>query len=515
MKSRIFLWTLLAIVFASCQSSHKQKVNEATEPHDTHEDTGELKAHEEVKFQYTSYSTDFEVFAEADAFVVGETANVLSHFSKLPDFKALEIGSMTIRLMVNGKEVTQTLDKPTRKGIYSFDINAEAAGKGTLTFQITSENKTFEVVVPEITVFASHEEAQEASGKVVISQTNTTVFTKEQSWKVDFGTDLPRNEPFGQIIKTTAQVQSSQGDEMIVSAKTNGIVMLSGNAVLEGTDVSKGKVLFSISGSELADNNISVRYAEANNNLGKAKSDYERATELAKDKIVSEKDLLNAKNQYDNAKAIFDNLNNNFSASGQSVKSPMGGFIKQVLVKNGTYVEAGQPIVTISQNKTLLLNAEVQQKYAAMLGSIVSANIRTVQDNQTYSLEQLNGKVLSFGKATNSDNYLIPVALQIDNKGSFTAGGFVELYLKTLTNAQALTVPTTSLLEDQGTYFVYVQVTPELFEKREVKIGATDGVRTEIRNGLSSDDRIVTMGAILIKLAQATGTLDAHSGHVH
>ena len=506
MLNKIFFWTLLVIVFASCQNSDKKKVNESIDSHETHE---------EVKFQYTAYSTDFEVFAEADAFVVGETANVLSHFSKLPDFRALEIGSMTIRLMVNGKEVSQTLDKPTRKGIYSFDIKAETAGKGSLEFVIQSDNETFEVVVPEVTVFAEHQEAYEAAENVVVSKTNTTVFTKEQSWKVDFGTDFPRNEPFGQIIKTTAQVQSSQGDEIIVSAKTNGIVMLSGNVVLEGTDVSKGKALFSISGSEMADNNISVRYAEAKNNLEKAKADFDRSTELAKDKIVSTKDLLSAKNQYDNAKAIFDNLNTNFSASGQSVKSPMSGFVKQVLVKNGAYVEAGQPIVIVAQNKTHLLNAEVQQKYASMLGSIASANIRTVQDNQTYSLEQLNGKVLSFGKATNSDNFLIPVALQIDNIGNFTAGGFVEVYLKTLTNTLALTVPTIALLEDQGTFYVYVQVTPELFEKREVKIGATDGLRTEIRAGLNSAERIVTNGAILIKLAQATGTLDAHSGHVH
>ena len=499
MKNKILI-AMLALALTGCNGKQTAEQHEE---------------HEEVKFQYTAYSADFEVFAEADAFVIGETANVLSHFSRLPDFKALESGSMTIRLIVNGKEVSQTLDQPTRKGIYSFDILPETAGKGSLKFEITNENGSFEVLVPEVTVFAEHREALEASEKVVISQTNTTVFTKEQSWKVDFATDFPRNEPFGQIIKTTAQVQSSQGDEIIVSAKTNGMVMISGNAVLEGKDVSKGQTLFSISGSEMADNNISVRYAEAKNNLEKAKADFERSTELAKDKIVSAKDLLSAKNQYDNAKAVFDNLNTNFSASGQSVKSPMSGFVKQVLVKNGAYVAAGQPIVIVAQNKTLLLNAEVQQKYASMLGSIVSANIRTVQDNQTYSLEQLNGKVLSFGKATNSDNFLIPVALQIDNIGSFTAGGFVEVYLKTITNTLALTVPTTSLLEDQGAFFVYVQATPELFEKREVKIGATDGVRTEIKTGLNSIERVVTKGAILIKLAEATGTLDAHSGHVH
>ena len=500
MKNKIFLIAILAFILASCNHNH---------------DTDNYKEHEDAKIQITAYSSDFELFAEADAFVIGKTSNVLSHFSKLPDFKALERGSMTIRLIVNGKETAKTLQKPTRKGIYSFYIKPETTGTGQILFDIKTEKRNFQVIVPDITVYSTEEEAYEVAEELVISKTNTTVFTKEQSWKIDYSSDFPKKEPFGQVIKTTAQVQSAQSDEIIVSAKTNGIVILSNNNILEGKEVSKGQVLFSISSSELADNNISVRYAEAKNNFEKAKSDYERAKELAKDKIVSEKDLFNAKNQYDNTKAIYNNLNKNFNSTGQNVLSPMNGFIKQIFVKNGTYVVAGRQIATISQNKTLILSAEVQQKYALILGAINSANIRTLHDNQTYSLEQLNGRVLSFGKSTNNYNYLIPVKLQIDNKGGFTSGSFVEIYLKTLTNSEALTVPNTALLEDQGSYFVYVQTTPELFEKREVKIGVTDGLKTEIIKGIAYNERIVTKGAILIKLAQATGTLDAHSGHVH
>lgn len=66
-----------------------------------------------------------------------------------------------------------------------------------------------------------------------------------------------------------------------------------------------------------------------------------------------------------------------------------------------------------------------------------------------------------------------------------------------------------------GNYFVYVQLTPEFFEKREVKIGDTDGVRTAILSGLNESERVVSKGAILVKLAQSTGALDAHAGHVH
>jgi hypothetical protein len=85
----------------------------------------------------------------------------------------------------------------------------------------------------------------------------------------------------------------------------------------------------------------------------------------------------------------------------------------------------------------------------------------------------------------------------------------------TVTNSEALTLPNSAMIEEQGNYFLFVQVTPELFEKREIKTGATDGIKTEIVKGITADERVVTKGAILIRLAQATGTLDAHSGHVH
>jgi len=112
--------------------------------------------------------------------------------------------------------------------------------------------------------------------------------------------------------------------------------------IVEGKSVNSGQVLFSVSGKGFADNNSSVRYMEAKNNYEKAKSDYERTKELAKDKIVSERELLNAKNQYENARIIYNNLNDNFDATGQKVTSSVNGYIKHMYVKNGEHVEPGQ-----------------------------------------------------------------------------------------------------------------------------------------------------------------------------
>ena len=69
--------------------------------------------------------------------------------------------------------------------------------------------------------------------------------------------------------------------------------------------------------------------------------------------------------------------------------------------------------------------------------------------------------------------------------------------------------------EEMGTYFVFVQLTPELFDKRYVKIGATDALHTTILEGIMPNDRIVTKGAVQLKLQQSSGTVDPHAGHNH
>lgn len=501
MKLMKFVIAFLAVISAGCNTGSK-KVTDAP-------------VYEDVKIRLTSYSSHLELFAEADPFVAGETSNVLAHFTYLEDFKAIDSAVITMRLIIGDNEITRALDKPVRKGIYSFDISPVVTGDGKVVFEVKEPSREVDVLELPVTVYSDKKAGDTEAEKTEPSGTNAIVFTKEQSWKVDFSTDQPVMKPFGQVIKTTAQVQSAPDDEITVAAKTNGVVIFSGSKVLEGQSVSAGQSLFTVSGAGMADNNSALRYSEALNNYQKAKADYERQAELAKEKIVSEKELLSTKNEYDNAAAIYEMLKKNFNASGQVVSCPSSGFVKQLFVTNGQYVEAGQPMISVSKNKTIILKAGVPQKYYPVLNDIVSANIRIPGTNKTYTLEQLNGKVISHGRNADNDNYLIPVVLQINNVSDFIPGGFAEVFLKTMSNTNAMTVPNASLLEEQGIYFVLVQITPEMFEKREVIVGPTDGLRSEITAGLSSSERIVTRGAILVKLAQASGTLDAHSGHVH
>lgn len=471
--------------------------------------------HEGPKVLLTVYNDEFELFAEADPLVSGASSNILSHFTLLTDFKPFASGSVTLKLTVNGQTIEETAENPVRTGIYSFDVTPAGAGKGTMEFLLRSETGESRIVVPEVMVYQDAGEAEADVEKNAAGQANTTSFTKEQSWKIDFSTGYAVHEPFGQVIKTTAVVQPAPGDESVVTARSGGAVTYTGKNILEGTAVSRGQTLLIIRGSGFAEDNSDVRFAEAQNNYEQAKADYDRAMLLAADKIVSDKQLIEAKTRYENARSVFENLKQNFSRAGQAVTSPMAGYVRQLLVENGQHVEAGQPLMVISQNSTVLLRAEVQQRYARFLNSISTAAIRCADDSKTYTLEELGGKILSVGKAATADSYLIPVSVEVKNIAGFVPGSFVEVWLKTVTDATALTVPNSALIEEQGAFFVFVQVTPEKFEKRFVKTGATDGIRTEVTDGLKDDERIVTKGAIVVKLAQATGTLDAHSGHVH
>lgn len=340
-------------------------------------------------------------------------------------------------------------------------------------------------------------------------------FTEEQSSIIDFATAEVSKEKFGRVIKTTAQVVSAAGDEQVAASRASGIVRFAGGDIVEGASVKKGQRLFTIESSGMADGNMNVRYQEADANYQAAKAEYERKAELAKDRIVSQAELERSRAAYEGAKAAYDNLKGNFSPSGAVVCAPMSGYIKNIGVQNGGYVEAGQAVVTISQNKDLYLRAELSPRYYASLRNIKTANIELPDGGGVYTLEELKGAFVNYGKASDSQNPLIPVTFRIQNCGNLIAGSFVKLYIVSEAEEEVIAVDNGGIVEEMGNNFVFVKIAPELFEKRMVTLGGTDGKRTVVTSGLKEGEIVVTKGAMMVKMAQGASALDPHAGHVH
>ena len=76
-------------------------------------------------------------------------------------------------------------------------------------------------------------------------------------------------------------------------------------------------------------------------------------------------------------------------------------------------------------------------------------------------------------------------------------------------------LPNTAIVEEMGIYCVFVQTCVDSFEKRLITKGVTDGYNTQILKGVEAGDKVVSKGAINVKLAQGSAALDPHAGHVH
>lgn len=315
---------------------------------------------------------------------------------------------------------------------------------------------------------------------------------------------------FNQVIKTSGQVLAAQGDEAVAVATVAGVVSFS-NKVTEGMGVGKGSPLLTVSAKNLADGDPIQKARIA---YEAALKEYERMKPLAESKIVSEKEFLQAAQTYESARISYEAMSKNHSAGGQAIVSPIGGYIKSILVKEGDYVELGQPLMSITQNRRLFLRAEVSEKYYAHLAHITSANFRTPYNNKVYRLDELNGRLLSFGKSAGDNSYYVPVTFEFDNKGDILPGSFVEIFLLSAPMHDVLSLPVTAIVEEQGSYFVYLEQDDASYEKREVKLGADNGERVQVVGGIHAGERIVTEGAYRVKLASASNVIPGHS-HEH
>lgn len=315
---------------------------------------------------------------------------------------------------------------------------------------------------------------------------------------------------FHQVIKTSGQVLAAQGNESTVVATVAGVVSF-GNKLLEGMDVSRGATLVTVSAGTMIDGDPVQKARVA---YEAAKAEYERMKPLAEKQIVSQKEFIQAQQNYENARISYETIGRNHSPRGQAITSPIAGFVKSIFVKEGEYVEVGRPLVSITQNRRLFLRAEVSEKYYAQLHNISSANFRTPYDDTVYQLSQLGGRLLSVGKSSDENTFYVPVTFEFDNKGGILPGSFVEIFLLSSPMDRVISVPATALIEEQGSFFVFLHVDDDSYTKREVTLGFNDGQNIQIRSGIGSGDRVVIHGAYQIKLATASNAMPAHS-HEH
>lgn len=355
-----------------------------------------------------------------------------------------------------------------------------------------------------------HDHEAEIHAEEKTAHSDEIVLTPEKAKAAGVEAEVIHPGAFREVIQAGGQILSAQGQEATVVAASSGVVSFS-RKIAEGIEVGKDSELLSVSAEHIQEGDP-VRKAKVA--YEKAKEEYERAEKLVGSQIVSQKEFAALREAYQNARLTYEALLPSKSGKGVAVKAPIGGFVKNCLVKEGDYVTVGQPLMTVTQMRRLVLKADVSERYYAQLPRIVSANFKTPYNNKVYCLENLGGKVLSFGKSSGDTSYYVPVTFEFDNRGDMVPGAFVEVFLLSGERQGVISLPESALTEEQGLYFVYLKLDDECYKKQEVQLGTSNGERVEILSGLKDGDTVVTRGAIHVKLAAASNAIPAHS-HNH
>ncbi len=499
----IFVYAL-SMAFINCGGHSHEHTHEHSHEHSHEGHDHSVDSHEPLNI--TAYGDSIELFAEVGKLHAGEETFILAHVTNLNNYKPIDADEVTFVLSVAGTNV-KSVAKKVSPGIYRCTIKPEKGGEGYIVCKASSHE-----AVAAVTVFdaAHHHHADEAGHA---HGSNMVTFPKEQSWMIDFATEKVAARPVNRVVKGAARVSNAPENITTIVAATSGKVHYN-SAVAIGRTVRAGESLFIMETGDVADDNAAIKYAEAESRYNYAKAEYQRKAELVKTKIVSLSEFQSVEAAYLQAKAVYENLNKNFKGGKMLLKSPSAGYISDISVASGDYVAEGTPLATLQRDGELQLFCEVSVRHAEALRNVTDANIE-LNDGTCYSLAQAGGRIVGIGRGIQNDCNMIPVTVMVKNLKGVVPGNVVNMYLVAPSDESAIVVPRTALVEEMGRFFVFVQHTPIMFEKRLVTLGTNDGKSVQILSGIAEGERVVTNGAVSLKLAQGAGALDPHAGHVH
>ena len=175
--------------------------------------------------------------------------------------------------------------------------------------------------------------------------------------------------------------------------------------------------------------------------------------------------------------------------SETTVRAPFMGAIESRLVATGTYVQAGQPLMSIAKTSVLRFRGSVPERFAQQLKSgmqlvlafDLSDQVRTVSITRiSPSLDQVNRSLVFEAKIDNQD-------------GTLRSGLFSEGVIQIHPEAMAIVIPTSALVRFAGVDKVWKIVDGKLKEQ-VVGLGRQKAGWIEVQTGLAIGDRLLVEG---------------------
>jgi RND family efflux transporter MFP subunit len=456
----------------------------------------------------TAWTDQVEWFFEHPPMVAGEEGGSWGvHATDMATFKPLLEGTLLLRFRSASGEIFEfTAEGPSSPGIFSPEPVLPTAGTYALTMVIRSQVATDTLMVPSIMVYANTAslppaEADDGGG---------ITFLKEQQWVIPFSIAEAAVRQVRGSVEVPGTIAAPNNGLAEVATPVSGLVLPEHNPMVPapGQWVRRGQTLAVISPSD-REGSYAVQRAE----VDRLEAEVARLERLYEAEAVPRKRLDDARRDLGVAGSLLEAIG---EGGGQGyryqLRAPIDGVVSDHRLVLGAQVARGDRLLTVVDPRSVWLRLRVRASLAESLTDITGASFQVEGGNRRYQ----SRRVVSVGSVIDPESRSITVLLQVDNPDqALKIGMLADARLILGSAVSGTAVPTETIQNEDGIPVAYVQTGGELFERRVLTLGVTDGAWTIVSEGLSPGEHVVTRGAYQVRLASLSTSELATHGHVH
>ncbi|MFT3737130.1 MAG: efflux RND transporter periplasmic adaptor subunit [Breznakibacter sp.] len=268
-----------------------------------------------------------------------------------------------------------------------------------------------------------------------------------------------------------------------------------------GEKVQKGNPMLDIRSPELS--TLQSELIALNAEKSVAKRELESVESMFRDKMISEREYLEAKGKFDQAKASYDKVCADISMFGTSkgngifsVVAPASGYI---IVKNGargnTISPGAGPLFTI---------ADISEVW--VMANVYASNLQFVKEGQdteimsvSYPNEVFHGKISFLSQVFDSEDKALKAIIALPNADlKLKPETSVMVKITARADVQMISVPDKAVIFDKDSSFVVVKNGTGKFSIRPVVLDSQHGQTAMVASGISENEEVVVKNQLLI-----------------
>ncbi len=456
----------------------------------------------------TLWTPSLELFMEYPMLVAGRASEPWAiHLTVLADFQPVREGTLTLTFAgPDGREHQVTAPSPSSPGIYGPAVELPAAGSYDLTIAYQGPALRDEIWVGPVYVYGS-----DAELPTVPPEPETgIILLKEQQWSTEFGTVEAAARVVAEAVPAPGELVAPDGRTVAVHAPLAGLVAADANrsAPSVGARVRRGQVLAVLTSAD-GESSWAALVARVEHLEREAR----RMERLHAAEAIPTRRLDEARHELTVARRSLEALGVAADSGALlRVRSPIDGVVIARNLVPGTRVSAGDPLFTIGDAGAVWASFRVPAAQAGLLAGVEGATFAVEGASEVHR----SGRRVAASQVVDPESRSLSVTFEVPNpRGALRVGMLLQGHLLMGGGESGTAVPGAAIRMEDGVPVAYVQVGGELFQRRVLTLGATDGEWTLVLSGVEAGERVVVRGAYQVRLASLNPAAVSDHGHPH